>query len=181
MSDIIVGGNNLIAAITGGVFGLESPSRSMVGSDLLLASPASILAAYIIDEMDKMSWPIEKDNWPLYISHMPDGDNVETNCGAIYDTSGVLDSRQMDGRIPLHPGIQIRIRSKDYETGFAKIEDLASELDTIAFNLVTIATGIYEIQNVSRTTNVVSLGIERGTKRRFLFTINYLLTMKKLN
>jgi hypothetical protein len=180
MSNVIVG-DNLIAAITGGVFCTTPLTRTVQGSDLLEISPSSIIAAYLIDEISKMTWPTDKSSWPLYISHMPDGDEVETDCGAIYDTSGILDGRLMSGLVPQHPGIQIKIRSRDYEEGYAKIEDVASALDAISYYSITIAAGEYEIQNVSRTTAVVFIGLEPGTKRRYLFTVNFLLTIKKLD
>lgn len=181
MTDVIKGGN-LIAAITGGVFFTEPLARTAVGSDLLVSSPASIVAEYIVDTLGKMTWPLDKGNWPLYITHMPDGKSVKSNCGAIYDTTGVLDARQMDGRWPTHPGLQLRIRARDYETGFVKIEDIASALDEVINVSVTVGEGIYEIQNLSRATAVTPLGLEAGsTKRRFLFTVNFLATIKKLN
>lgn len=180
MSNAIVGGN-LMAAITGGVFITTPLARTVVGSSLLEASPSSILAAYIINTLDKMSWSIEKDNWPLFVSSMPDGDNVENDCGAIYDTAGVLDGRQMDGKVPQHQGLQLRIRSQSYEVGYAKAEDIALELDEVANVSLTIDAGEYEIQNVSRTTPIVFLGPEVGTKRRYLFTVNFLLTIRKLD
>lgn len=180
MSNVIVG-DNLIAAITGGVLHTIPLARTVQGSDKLLTSPASILAAYIIDELEKMTDPSDKDNWPLYISSMPDGTNVKTNCGVIYDTTGTADGRLMIGLVPLHPGIQLRIRASSYEVGYAKIEDIASALDEVTNESITIAAGEYEIRNVSRTSPVASLGLEEGTKRRYLFTVNFLLTIKKLD
>lgn len=180
MSNVVVG-DNLMAAITGGVFITTPLARTVAGSSLLETSPSSILAAYIVDTLDKMSWPEEKDNWPLFVSSMPDGDKVESNCGAIYDTAGVTDGRSMSGVIPQHPGIQLRIRSSVYETGYAKAEDIALELDEVANVSLVIDAGEYKIQNVSRTTPIIFLGPEPGTKRRFLFTVNFLLTVKKLD
>jgi hypothetical protein len=181
MSDIITGGN-LIAAITGGVFFTQPLAHTVEGTDLLVVSPASIVADYIVDTLAKMTWPRDKGNWPLYVSHLPDGKNVKTNCGCVYDTTGLLDTRQMNGRWPLHPGIQIRIRARGYEVGFGKIEDIASALDELVNESVTTSSGVYEIQNLSRSTPVVPLGPEVGTtRRRFLFTVNYLATIKKLS
>jgi hypothetical protein len=181
MSDIIVGGNDIIAIATGGAFTLEDPVRVMVGSDELGTTPATIMATYIINTLDKMTWPREKNFWPLYRSHMPDGYNVQDDCGCIFDTSGIQDSRQMNGRVPMHHGIQLMIRAKTNETGFTKIENIAASLDSIFRVSILVDATYYEIQNASRTTNVVSLGIEpESSKRRHLFTVNYLLTLKKL-
>jgi len=65
--------------------------------DKLETTPSLILANYIIDVLGKFSWPQEGGSWPLYVSHMPDGGNVEADCGTIYDTSAVLDGRLMSG------------------------------------------------------------------------------------
>ena len=179
MSNVVIG-DNLIAAITGGVFILTPLARTVSGTQKLQASPASIMAYYIIEELLKMTDPSDKDDWPLYISHLPDGSNVKTDAGAIYDTTGINDMRSMDGGVPQHPGIQIRIRSRSYETGYAKIEDIANALDEVVNASIEIGVLEYEIQNVSRTSPIVSLGVEPGTRRRFSFTINFLLTVREL-
>ncbi len=155
--------------------------RATVGTQKLQASPASIIAAYLIEnEIGAMTDPSDRSNWPLYISHLPDGENVKTNAGAIYDTTGIQDLRSMTGEGYQHPGIQIRIRSRNYETGYAKIENIANALDVVAWGIITIDSLEYRIQNVSRTSPIVSLGVETGTVRRFHFTINFLLTIREL-
>ncbi len=146
-----------------------------------MASPASVIAEYIITTLELMTRPTLNNDWPLYTSLLPDGKNVKTNAGVIYDIAGVSDSRQMNGLIPEHPGIQLRIRSRDYETGFAKIEAMASALD----DLVTVATVIvgdetYEIYNVSRQINIIPSDEVKGTTRRYLFTLDFIVTIKKL-
>ena len=151
-----------------------------VGTQKLQLPPAKILATYIINELVEMTDPSDKDNWPLYISHLPDGSNVKTNAGAVYDTTGVNDMRSMTGEWPQHPGIQLRIRSDNYETGYKKIEDIAHLLDEVANNTIKIDDLEYKIQNVSRTSSIVSLGVESGTRRRFGFTVNFLLSLREL-
>jgi len=150
-----------------------------VGTQKLQASPASIIAYYIINELAEMTDPSDKGDWPIYKSHLPDGDNIKTNAGAIYDTSGIQDMRSMNGKVPEHPGIQIRIRSNNHDTAYTKIEDIARALDDVFNALITIGTVDYEIQNVSRTSPIVSLGVDE--KRRFHFVINYILTIRVTN
>jgi len=170
-----------------GIFGLgfsgvlDEVDKTTTGTPKLRASPASIIAAYIIEELGKgMTVPSDGDTWPLYICHMPDGVNVETNCGAVYDTAGTQEVRSMTGEWPEHQGIQLRIRARDYETGYEKIEDIANALDEIAWVDFEIGDLEYRIFNVSRTSPIVSLGVEPGTVRRFSFTINFLLTIREL-
>lgn len=160
---------------------VDTINKDTTGTSKLQKSPASIIAAYIIEELNvDMTDPSDKADWPLYISHMPDGSNVKTDCGAIYDTTGTQEERSMTGEWSEHPGIQIRIRSRDYEEGYVKIEDIASALDAIAWVDFEIDDLEYRIFNVSRTSPIASLGVEPGTRRRFGFTINFLLTIREL-
>lgn len=171
------------APVVGLGFGSSSAGvidRTTTGTSKLQASPASVMAYYIINELEKMSDPSDGDDWPLYVSHLPDNKNVKTDAGAIYDTAGTSDIRSMTGENYEHPGVQIRIRSRVYETGFVKIEDIANALDTVVQADVEIGDLEYRIYNVSRTSPIASLGVEPGTTRRFHFTINFLLTIREL-
>ena len=174
---------NLIAetipAVTGGLFDFE---RDLTAAEdtALVRSVISILAAYIINDLSLMTVPSGEGDWPLYISSMPDGDAVETNCGAIYDTTGVRDEKLSNGEVIQYPGIQLRIRSDDYEVGYAKIEAITLALDDICWDTIVVGGDTYLLQNISRATPVVPLGSERGYKRRFLFTVNFLCTLRKI-
>ena len=173
-----IAASNLMAVINAGGFYFTPLSRVTEGTPKLAVSPASILAYYIINTLAKMTDPSDGSAFPLWISHMQD---KPSNAGAIYDTSGILEQRQMSGLVPIHQGIQIRIRTVRYETGYAKIEDIASALDEVFDETVEISPEEYVIQNISKTTPIIPLGIEVGTKRRFLFTINFLLTLRKIS
>lgn len=155
----------------------DTSVRVRTGSNELTLSPAAVLADYIIVSLAKMTSPSSAGTWPLYISSMPDENDVPDNCGAIYDTTGLKDGRQMNGPVIRHYGIQLRIRSTDYQTGWIKIEDISSDLDTLSSEY-TVNSIVYTIRNVSRTSPIVALGMEPGTARRFHFTMNYLVTIK---
>ena len=155
----------------------ETSGRVRVGSNKLLLTTAAVIADYIINDAAKMTSPNVSGDWPLYISSMPDGNDVPDNCGAIYDTTDLKDGRQMNGPVIRHYGIQLRIRSTDYQTGWIKIEDISSDLDILSSEY-TVSSIVYTIQNVSRTSPIVALGMEPGTTRRFHFTMNYLVTIK---
>ena len=178
MSNVIVG-DNLIAAITGGAFYLTPLARTVSGTQKLQISPATIMTLYVIQVLGKMTDPSDRVDWPLYATHLPDNKNVKTNCGAIFDTPGTQERRSMTGEWPEHPGIQLRIRAENSETGYAKIEDVASALDEIFNGTITIGALEFEIQNVSRSSVIVSLGVE-SEKRRVNFTVNFLLTIREL-
>ena len=136
---------------------------------------------FVINSLGKMTTPTDQDDWPLYCPHMPDGDDVETNCGVARDSPGTQDRRSIrSGEVPDHPGVQIRIRTNDYDAGYAKIEDVVLALDAVINETVVMGAASYLIQNVSRTSPIAYLGVEPGTKRRMFFTVNYLLTLKRL-
>lgn len=177
MTISIVGSKDFVAVGTGGVLTAKLVGT---GSNQLLASPAYILSKYIIDVLETMTIPSVGGIWPLYISHLPDDKDVADNCGAIYDTTGVKDGRLMSGEVPQHFGIQIMIRSLGNQAGYVKIEDVAADMDAVLNVELSLDSGDYIIQNVSRTSPVISLGIEGGTKRRFRFTVNFLMTIKKV-
>ncbi len=140
-------------------------------------SVISILAAYIINNLSLMTDPSDDTDWPLHISHLPD---IKINCGAIYDTAGILDAKLESGEVVEHPGIQLSIRSDDYETGFAKIEEITLALDDVNWDTIVIGGTTYLLQNISRTSPIVPLGSERGFQRRFVFTVNFLVTLRKI-
>ena len=104
MATIIQGGN-LIAAITGGVFYTASSVFGLTRSDTLLVSPALILATYLISQ-GLVSDPVGSGgDWPLFISKMPETEDVPTDCIAIYDTLGLKDGRLMIGPVIEHYGL----------------------------------------------------------------------------
>jgi len=146
--------------------------------DKLTKSPASILADYIINTLNKMSDPSDETTWPLYIASLPDGPQVATNCGAIYDTSGVQDGRYMVGPVVQHYGVQLRIQSRDYNDAYAKIEDISTALDVVNNVDIIIGSLEFELQNASKSSAITYIGPDtKSTKRRFNFTVNYLLTI----
>ena len=177
MTTTIIGSKDFVAVATGGVLRTR---YSGTGSNQLLISPSSILAEYIIETLATMTLPTDGDDWPLYVNHLPDGRGVKDNCGAIFDTTGLKDGRLMEGGVPMHFGISLQIRALTDQVGFAKIEDIAADMDMVISEEITIDGNDYLLQNISRTSPVIPLGLEEGTRRRFLHTINFLATIKKV-
>ena len=144
-------------------------------------SPAYILAALLTSEaVDVFTAPSEVGTWPLYISHEPDGSNVENNCGTVYDTDGIKDGRIMaTGENIFHHGVQLRVRALDYTTGRAKAAEAADYLATLQNEEVVIGAYTYKIMAVSQQSPILPLGQE-SIKRRQLFTVNFLVTCKQI-
>ena len=166
---------DVIAATTGGLFDFEVTAS---GTELLSVSPAVIIREHLSLE-DLLDKPSDDAVWPCYLSFMPDdGVGVEDDCVALYDTSAVLDGRLMIGPYVQHYGLQLRVRSKDYQEGWAKINEISSNMDEIANQEVDYGGEQYLINSVSRMTAPVALGTEQETSRRFLFTTNFKAMIK---
>jgi hypothetical protein len=164
--------------MTGGLFtfvlGLDAPVA-------LEATPATILATYIINELALATDPGDGAAWPMYVSSMPDGSDVENDCGCCYDTTGVKQFRLMNGIHQEKFGIQLRIRSVAYTDGFAKAESIATSLDAVNRASVVYEGETYTLVSVNRQGPVTPLGVEReGTERRDLFTVNFLVKMLRV-
>ncbi len=169
---------NLIADITPSVTGgLFDFTRVITSEDDLLISPASILAAYIRSQ-GTMSDPADSIVWPLYVSYLPD--ETETNAGAVYNTQGIKDGRLMEGSVIQHYGLQVKVRSDVHNTGWTKAEDISNDLDLIYREEIEVDSKDYLIHSVNRVGSIIALGTEPGTKKRQLFTINFLVTLNRI-
>ena len=166
---------NLIANITGGVF--TSAIVQYPDDDYPTDSPAAVLASYIVGAL-LMSVPSDDDVWPLYVSTLPEGVD---ELGAVFNTTPVKDGRIMDGGDTLqHYGIEILIRALTEEVGWGRCVLIAEDLDTIHNETVVRDAVSYQIRNVSRVGGINSLGQEEGTKRRRLFSINFIMALEEL-
>lgn len=174
--DLISG--QVIPAVTGGVFSFV---RIFLTSATILTSPAYVLASYIIENViGSMTNPADEDDWPLYVSFMPDNPDIETNLGVLYDGPGMLDGRLMDGPVIQHHGLQLRIRSESYTIGWAKMEEIVSALDTVIRETITVGGEEYLILNVKRGGLITSLGVEGGTRNRRIFTTDFVITLRRV-
>lgn len=161
----IMGGTDIIMAITDGVF------MSYEDYDMEVAStPASIVAAYL-NSQNIMTVPTANLPWPLYIGFLPD---ILKSAGAIYDTNGMLDGRiQKTGKVVEHQGVMIKICTSKYEDGWTKINAIAELLNTVN-NVTIILNEIqYKIEGLRQMTPATYIGINE--KRKFNFTVDYLV------
>jgi len=143
-------------------------------------SPAYILAQYLIDE-GLLTDSTESDDWKVYVGSLPDGSLTGHNAVGCMDTAPVKDGRIMGGAPLFHHGIQLLIRSTGYNEGYTKASALAAALAEVVNEEVFVSSLYsYEIANVTQTTGVVVLGQEEGTKRREMFSVNFLATLKEV-
>lgn len=115
--------------------------------------------------------PSNPPDWTIGVSYEPDNpDNIIT----VYDQVGVKDGRQMfGGQSWIHYGLQVRLRSNDYPTGWKKIDSIATALDeAVDRNTVAISPNVYFVQAISRSSGPLPLGKDAPTTKRDLFTLN---------
>jgi len=159
-------GGDLIAAISGGVFEITD----VTAADYMGTSPAVLIASLLVQVGNLMSLPSSKEEWPMYVAHLPD---LKANSGVIYDTAGLLDGRLMKtGEVIEHYGLEIHIRSNKYDTGFSKINELANALDLVHNITVDVDSDLgFQIVSVNKMTPATYAGLDE--ERRFNFTTNY--------
>lgn len=140
-------------------------------------SPANIIQQ-LLKDLQLCDDPEDSaPQWPGYISFLPDEEDTAI---CVYDTRGTDDGRLMTGEQIEHPGVQIRIRTQDYNTGWRKAFDIIEQLDGV--NRLTVALSseeAYLLSNVSRTGGIMPMGIDpEDVRRRHNFSINAILTVR---
>lgn len=122
---------------------------------------AEVLAQLLVDS---------GETWTVRATVEPDAPD---RCITIYDTVGRSEPRNSPTKRKLtHHGVQVRVRAEDHKVCFQKARELATWLDEIDFDGVTLDGTDYRVTTVSRTTEVLSIGKESGVSKRNLCTIN---------
>jgi len=155
-------------------------------------SPAEIVRQHLKD-LGVGSLLEDKSNWPMYVSSMPDMQSnnpdlrTADNVIVLNDTQGVDQGRLMCAPYTIihKPGLQVRARAEDYPIGWRKINDVANSITLVNNNLITLADEsgtdhLYIIKSITRTSPPSPNGTETGTKRRELFSVNYIVNIEEL-
>ena len=139
-------------------------------------SPADVIAQLLVDE----NHGTFEGAWRIFVGFMQQDPN---NALCVYDTQGKLDGRMMrTGEQVTHPGVQVVVRGADYVVTYQKAKDIATGLDAQRKTVVAPdSESSYVLHNVSRTGDIMHLGVElEGDRRRHLFTINAVLTLETI-
>jgi len=142
-------------------------------------SPSLIIRNYLIAQ-SIFTLPSSNSTWPLYSSSLPDGVNVEGNAVSIFDETPQIDGRVMDGEVNQHYRISIQLRALDYEIGFLKLKSALTNLSNVQKVTVVIDANSYYFWAATKFSGVLNLGIESGTKRRYKFELNFLVTLTEI-
>lgn len=140
----------------------------------MIHTSAEILAQYMMD-VGIFEMPSQAASWPLYIAFLPARENGNDSA-VIAETTGILDGRYADGKYVEHYGSQLRVRSLSYSEGYLKTYNASLELNSILNTPITLDGVFYRINNVSRTSSVILLGVEENG-RGFSFSVNFLTTI----
>lgn len=139
-------------------------------------SPAEILRSVLVT-LGLGTDPSSNGNWPIYVRNEP---NKPDNCITIYDTLGTDDGRSMiDGEVWHHEGLQIRVRSADYPTGWEKARTIKVAIaQSINFTATTVDSSHYTIYCCAKIGDILPIGNEQTSKRE-LFTINCVVALDR--
>lgn len=143
----------------------------------LAHSPAMIMRQALIDLGLAFAGPTVA--WSAFVGFMPDEENTHDSVLAINNTGGLLDGKFMGtGEVVVHHGVQIASRSLDSESGWAKMDTIATTLDAQARLTVTVSATDYLVHAFSRQSGVLYLGREGdGSRKWALFTSNWAVTL----
>ena len=167
--------------VINGVTGTLRVPSPIAGEAAISDSPASILSAYLIETLGLFKDPANSpSDWPLFISSLPDGTNLPNNVASIYDRTGDTDGRIMSSvKTIVHYGIQIVLRVVNYSDGWTMGTAILEAFETVNQEFQDVSGKTYIIENITRTTQLTPTGVESGSKRRDLFSLNFITTIKE--
>lgn len=136
-------------------------------------SQAQILRSCLID-LGLVSYPNTGKPYlpPCFVGGIP---NQPDPLVSIMDTPGVMFGRDVrTGASVTHAGIKIVVRSTEFLNGYPIVSAISDALDQSMQPFVTRLPedgSIHYVQNVIRSTPIIDLGEEVGTKRR-MWSVN---------
>ncbi len=144
-------------------------------------SPADIVNALLV-LLDLGSDPTVAADWPVFISFLPApsqvaGKEVPVNAMCVYDTQGRPAGRSMrTGKVYSFPGLQITVRAGTERTSYLKAVEIARAMDNVYRTEVVVDDVRYIVNNLSRTSEPLSLGREpdKDTRR---YSVNSVCTI----
>ena len=149
------------------------------GLPFTTASPAEIIRASLVENLIGTLPSVNQGGaWPIFVGHMP---GLPDDALCIYDTPGIREGRlQVTGETVSHPGWQIRVRAKDHVTGIMQMDLIAKNLDGVQRNQLDVNGKSFIIYTVTQTSTIFSLGQEADGKRRNLFTLNGIVSIRTI-
>jgi hypothetical protein len=148
---------------------------TMLGGEVRVEhSPAQIFAK-MLQDFEWFSDPMLERDWPVFISSLPE---FAKPLAVVYDTAPIKDGRLSNGENIFHYGIQLRIRCMTHQEGWDKLQTVCAEME-VQQTEVELDGVIYIINNVSQSSSVLPLGTGGDAKRRYEFTVNFMVSLTK--
>ena len=123
--------------------------------------------------------PDDSGAWPVFSPNEPD---LPDEMIAVSDTQGRDGGRTApDNERAEHQGIQVMVRGKTSPRGWVKANAIAIALDTVWNRNVTMDSSEYTVYGIMRTGNVLPLGKAVPESRRWMFSINAIVSISKTN
>jgi len=160
---------------------LKLPTGRIRDSPPFIVRKALIQRGVIMDETMLVSGTDgASSDWPSYVANIPDRpDNVVAFIG----TSPVKLGRLMLGGMDIaRPGIQVQVRSRSYNDGWEKANELAVVLsEKVLRDLVFVGTHEFILHAWSLTSGPIPLGRDIDSSKRYVFSINGTVHIRQLN
>jgi hypothetical protein len=100
----------------------------------------------------------------------------------VYNSSAKRADRRHDtGEFRQMPGFQVRVRGEDQPTALRKCEEIRTALSGQVNRVtVTVDTDLFHVHCVSQLGEVLDIGAETPESRRYIATLNGVLSFKEL-
>lgn len=150
---------------------------------VLAHRPAEVIRQLLIDSGLGIAptYPGVSADWSAYSPDLPDRPD---RCISIRDVDNQMNGREMfTGRHEEFHGVQLVLRSVDPDSGHAKAAEVVTYLDsysTLYDRLVTVGAVAYLVHSFDRSGGILYLGDESPSSRRSLFSINAMVTIRRL-
>lgn len=147
----------------------------------LTHSQADIVRELLVDASPTvLTEPDDDLAWPGFAFNEPSNPD---NCVTIYSTEGTSDGRSMiDGELQVHRGFQVRVRSKNPKTGYAKASSISQYMAKSVYQkTVVVDSSTYLVQAITKIGDILSLGTDAPKTKRSLFTINATISVKQVS
>jgi len=148
-------------------------------TDATTIVPSAILAQYLISTLSLFTAVSDSSTWPLFQGFLPDSDAIENDAAAIFDVEPYTQGKSMSGALDQRYGVQFVIRSRTYDNGYKKARTLLDALQNKSQVSEVINGTTFVIENISSASGIVSLGTEKSSKQRFIFSIDTFVTIKE--
>lgn len=144
----------------------------------VLHSPAGI-TAQLVRDLSLGTDPADSLAWPVFVGSEPD---TPDNCITVYDTPGRTEGRiQVTGEIPKKHGIQVRVRGSGFTVAEDKIYAIQQAFEeTVRRDVVLYRSNNYIVHAITNSSPVSNLGRATGSSRRFIYTLNSIVTVHQL-